>query len=553
MKNILKLLFLFFLHASNISSAIFIYSLIYFIFKTTSTTIYWYHFGFLLSVYDFGKFIGVFLWNFLSYKLPTIMLILTSLLFLSLINFSYFFTFSLLHIIFLRFLTGISNNLGRLSKDIYIQLGFKEKFQIIMFILSIICTSFSLLFPSLLIEKFNNFDNAYKFHLIGIILSSTNIVTILLSIILLSLKILKVKKHEIALFQTSKEKKKYNNNIIRRSSRIQQKNEEKSASIKKERQKISEMKMKENVIDSNIPSSGRKFNGYGEKQSINYVLDNNRSPGSKEKKPSTMKLIQIKQGRNKEMTDKEASQGYEIKRSFVININSINRINAIKNIFNLNNKEAQFIFIEVLLDICDCLFLIWNLVILYDQFKQKCYIVSFIYCCIRLIGEILFFPISSIIIKKYSNYPKRNIFKISKHMKVISLLLFLFTVIICTFLFINDFTKQYNKMLVSIFYISIIIRNILSDTIRQMFKIYTTKYYNVNVQSISKLRKSYQYHGTIVKSIFVFFASFGYGIINSVHSLESDNFIIRITPIVYFIGFPCFIYIILLNALLLYL
>ena len=550
MKNILKLLFLYFLHGSNISSAIFIYPIISFIFKLTESQIYWYLFGILLSIYDFGKFFGVFLWNFLSQKLPTIMLILTSLLFLSLINFSYFFTSSIHHIILLRFLTGISNNLGRSSKDIYIQLGFKEKYQIIMFTLSIICTSFSLLFPSLIIQKFNNFDNSYKFHIIGTILGSTNIITILLTIILLALKILKIKKNEIAFFQTNKEKYDYNNNnVIRRSSKLRQNNEEKSAvSMKKDFQKISDLKMKENVIDLNNPGSGRKFNYYGEKQSINYVLDS-KSPGTKDKKPSTTTLIKLKQGRNKEMTDKESSQGYEVKKSFIININTINSINAIKNAFNLNNKEAQFIFIHVLFEITDCL----SLIILYNQFKDKCYIISFIYCFIRLMGEIAFFPISSIVIKKYSQYSQNHIFNISSHMKVINLLMLLFSALISSILYMNYLKKKYNKINALIFYIGIIIRNILSDTIKQMFKIYTTKYYNVNIQSISKLRKYYQYYGTIVKSIFIFFASFGHGIISSFSSLEDKNYLIRITPAVYFIGFPCFIYIILLNALLLYL
>ena len=55
------------------------------------------------------------------------------------------------HILILRFCMGFSNITGTFFRDIYIQVGFRKNNKINLLVLSIICTTISLFFPSLII------------------------------------------------------------------------------------------------------------------------------------------------------------------------------------------------------------------------------------------------------------------------------------------------------------------------------------------------------------------------------------------------------------------
>ena len=137
-KYFIKLIFLSFLYFSNISTAIFIYPLIYFILESNNAQIKWYNFGIIFSVYEIGKFFGLFLWDFSSHKFSNIILVIISLSFIFILNISYIFSFNIYHIFIIRLLSGFFNNIGKYSKDIYIQLDLKEKLQSTIFFISII-------------------------------------------------------------------------------------------------------------------------------------------------------------------------------------------------------------------------------------------------------------------------------------------------------------------------------------------------------------------------------------------------------------------------------
>ena len=102
MIKIAKFIFLLFLYCSNISIAIFIYPIIYFIFGVDKDPIKWYYFGIIFSVYEFGKFIGLFLWECFSHKFSFIILIVISLIFLCILNISYEYLSYIIDKIFFR-------------------------------------------------------------------------------------------------------------------------------------------------------------------------------------------------------------------------------------------------------------------------------------------------------------------------------------------------------------------------------------------------------------------------------------------------------------------
>ena len=88
-----------------------------------------------------------------------------------------------------------------------------------------------------------------------------------------------------------------------------------------------------------------------------------------------------------------------------INNNIINNLNN-KEISKIN-KIKRYTFIHILLEICDNLCLIWTLIILYIEYKENSLHISFKFSCIRILGEIISFPINSNIIKNtkyYSQY-----------------------------------------------------------------------------------------------------------------------------------------------------
>ena len=124
----------------------------------------------------------------------------------------------LYQILILRFLFGFFNITGVYFRDIYIQIGFKKNIKIIILIISIISTSISLFFPTLIIhfnigEKLINIKLIYlkNIMIIYLCLSMSNLLPIILCYALICKNKLKVEQkfypiHNIEKTENSVEK-----------------------------------------------------------------------------------------------------------------------------------------------------------------------------------------------------------------------------------------------------------------------------------------------------------------------------------------------------------
>ena len=550
MEKIGKFLFLFLLYCSNISTAIFIYPIIYFIFGVNNESLEWYYFGIIFAVYELGKFFGLFMWDFLFHKFSNIILIITSLLFICILNISYILSFNIYHILIIRFLSGFFNNIGKFSKDIYIQLGFKEKFQLIVFFISIISTFLSLIIPSLISPKIMNInenDNyIQKIYQITFIFALINILSIIMSLILIlnkNLKIRKKNKNFVQMSNNNLERLEYSRNIRNKNiSKIPQSTFEYSRSkdLKPSKRMIN-IKIREIIMDNQ--NSGRNINNYyGEKITSNrYDIINKKEEDSKFGKRGSLNLFA--RSKNSETGGKDIAQPMDLQ-------SSLNIKNKLNNSENLKNKKTKYIFIHILTEMSDTLSLIWTLIILHIEYNGNCLPIVFVYSCIRLLGDTISFPINSIIIKSISYYTQYQLKKLSKNIMIMSILLFLITIISNNFLFLYYYHFIKNQIILFLLFFSILIRNIFSIINIQLFKIYSTKDFNIHSNNMFLLRKYRQYSGCVVKTIIFLIGSCGYYLIYNISFkiIPSKIFIefSKLIFIVYFIIFPAIINIILI-------
>ena len=274
MKKIIKFIFLLFLSFSNISTAIFIYPIIYFILGLNSESMKWYYFGIIFSIYEFGKFFGLFLWDFFSNKLSKIILILISLFFLFILNLSYIFSFNLYHILLIRFLSGFFNNIGKFSKEISIQLGFKGNLQIVIFFISIISTFIAIFLPSLIsyriiIKNGNNANNIKEIYQITIFLSINNLLSIIFCLILFFKKIICKTNGKFIPMNNLEKSSDFSRNNQKENIKIPQSTTDSNRTRElKHNKKNLNLKKKNNIIDNQ--NSGRiNINSYEEKKFTN--------------------------------------------------------------------------------------------------------------------------------------------------------------------------------------------------------------------------------------------------------------------------------------------
>lgn len=552
-KFFIKLIFLSFLYFSNISTAIFIYPLIYFILGSNNSEIKWHNFGIIFSVYEIGKFFGLFLWDFCSHKYSNIILVIISLSFIFILNISYIFSFNIYHIFIIRLLSGFFNNLGKYSKDIYIQLGLKEKLQSTIFFISIICTLISIFLPSIIIQiifnknDYINNNNIKKIFQITLIFSIINILTIILSLILINNKTLKYRKIINNFIQMNSRLEKFEYTRNKDNIKIPQSTAEynRSNGIKYTKNKITLKINKENKYNDN-QNSGNTNNYYGEKMTSNrFIIINKKEEESKIDKRNSLNLFS--RSKNNETGTKVINQPPDLK----INQNNQNNSKMLK-----NNKKIKYCFIYSINDINDCLSLIWTLIILHIEFKGNCLHISLVYAIIRLLGEIISFPINTIIIKNATYYSVFQIKKnISKFIMIANILLFIITIIFNLFIFFYYYYWT-NKIMLYLIFFLVLIRKISSIIIIQLFKIYLAKDFNVQSHNMILLTKYKQYSGYLVKTIFFLIGSYGY---NLIYNVSNNNFSFSFASkdlfmfqnlvfVLYFIAFPSVINVILILS-----
>ena len=537
MIKIFKLLFLLLLYCSNISTAIFIYPLIYFIYGVNNEPIKWYSFGVILSIYEFGRFFGFIIWDKLSYKYSKIFLIIISLSFICILNLSYFLSFNIYHILIIRFLSGLFNNIGKYSKEIYIQLGFKEKVQIIIFGISIICTIISLIMPSIIsriiINKYKNLYNIKKIYHITFIFAFINLLSIMMCFLLIFKKILKLQRKKVSFIQISGnfEKSENSRNIQKKdnSKNIQSIISYNNGEIKHGR-KLN-LKLKKNII-----KQSRSRNTFNVEKMSSKRLANKKEEESKLGKSPYL----FSRTKGNETSGKNSNIQpiqLQIDNNMKIKKNFKNKIE------NKNHTKRNLTIIHILTEINDTLFLIWTLIALHIEYNGNCLKIAFVYCCIRLLGETISFPINTFIIKKTAIYKSYPLNKISKNIVTINIISFLTTIIANINLFMYYYFLK-NKTMLSSLFLSKLIRNVFSIINIQLFKIISAKNFNVHSNNMNLLKKYKQYSGCIVKIIFFFIGSGGYYLIYNI-SLEDIPFkkaikSPKLLSAFYFIVFPTF-------------
>ena len=520
MYNILRILFLFFLYFSNASTILSIYPISYYIIKQTSDINKWYFFGLIYSIYELGKFSGIPVWEKLYKRNSNLILVLLSLFFLALLNVSLGFVTELYHIFMIRFLLGFSNIIGTYFRDIYIQIGFRKNNKIIIILISIFCTSISLFFPSLIIyfnigDKLVNIQSI-KFKNIMLIyscLAISNLLPIIFCYFLICKNKLKVEQK----FYPMQNIEKTENSV------------EKSFGTPKNNFADTEPKSHSKVIKVNqISDSNIQI-------SIQKNMNNDNETGDNKKRKNTD---------NKNFNSPEKKEN-----EVGMNVEQINNIN---NNFNYKynpvaNKEYQLCFIQTFLNMVDGLSQIWILIILYNQFQQKCLIISIYISIWKLLGEILLFPINERILKNSSALIPLDFKSIANKMKIIIIISMIVSVLMSQNIISIYFYSKYNDILLILLLIFLLVKTLLSGIFTQYYKIYNNLFFKQNNLKNKNLKKYNQYFGSLGKAIIYFIGSFGLYIIrliNYINKYTKKNLIATL----YFQLIPLLIYIILFLA-----
>ena len=486
MLKFIKVLFLIFLYYSNASTIISIYPILHIILKNSGTLQdgVWIYLGMMLSVYELGKFIGHFIWGSFSPKNSHIFLILISLMILTILNLLFGFTQKLIFLIIFRLLQGISNNISKFSREVYIQLGFKENLQYIIFVVSIISTSLAIIIPSVVIEtKLNKilyvfFNKIFriKYNQTNILLGSylaivlSNMLCIIFGFILTAKKV----------FQISK----IRNNFYA----ISYPDREQSTNANVENQNMKDRKII--LTDKNQDSIKKPGNSHIISLHKN-ILGESSPSFNAEKDGESSKT----QGDTLDTKD--------------IPITSTNMTNSVRiNYFSDKGfkKEYYYNMIHILIEAGDAMALIWSLIILYIQFNDNCLFISLSYVSLKLVAEVVLFPINMLIIKKTQNF---EINKILSSMIKINSCLSIMTLLTGGGIGIW-YKYKLNFYTFILLYTFFLARNILSSIIVQFYKVFTALDLYVHSIRMVKLRKLNQYNGSLVKVLFFIIGGLGY-------------------------------------------
>jgi hypothetical protein len=524
MSKIAKFLFLLLLYCSNISTAIFIYPLIYFIYGVTNVTnvnnvsMEWYNFGLILSIYELGRFFGFIMWDYLSHMFSKLFLIIMSLSLICILNISYFLSFNIYHILIIRFLSGFFNNIGKYSKEIYIQLGFKDKIQIIIFFISIICTIVSLIIPSLIsiniIKEYNNLYNIRKIYKITFIFAFINILSIMMSFLLIFSKTLKIRRKKVSFIRLSGNFEK-SENIRNIQNKDNTKNHQSIVNYKKrgiKHVRNLNLKIKKNIINHN-----KSRNSFFSEKMSSKRLSNKKEDESKLGR--SINVLSRNKISSNETSPKANNPPIHLQNAYNIE----NKNNSKNKKEDKDYKKRNLTIIHILTEIADGLFLIWTLIILHIEYNGNCLYIAFIYCCLRLLGEIISFPINTIIIRKTTHYKRYPLKKFAKNIMIINIITFLSSFISNINLFMYYYYFLKNKTILSLLFFSLLIRNVFSIINIQLFKIVSAKNFNVHSNNMNILRKYKQYSGCVVKIIIFFIGSRGYYFIYNISFSDIQN------------------------------
>ena len=231
-----------------------------------------------------------------------------------------------------------------------------------------------------------------------------------------------------------------------------------------------------------------------------------------------------------------------------MNVEQINNINNNydKKSIQIKNKECQLCLILTLINMAEGLSLIWTLIILYYEFKQNCLRISIYISFLKLLGEILLFPINEKIMRYSSSLIPLDFKPIAFKMKFFIILSLVVSIIISSNIFFIYYETKYKNTLIIILFVFLLFKNILSGIFTQYYKIYNNLFFKKNNIKSKQLKKYNQYFGSLGKAIIYFVGAFGLYIINMLN-IHLNNKKILIASI-YWQSIPELIYLILLWA-----
>ena len=227
---------------------------------------------------------------------------------------------------------------------------------------------------------------------------------------------------------------------------------------------------------------------------------------------------------------------------------NIEQINNINNTFNIKdniseNKEYQLCSIQTFLNMVDSLSLIWALIILYNQYKRECLYISIYVSLLKLLGEILLFPINEKIMKNLSSLIPLDFISICQKMKKIIIISLILSICLSLNIFFIYYYSDYTDLLLIILVIILLAITVFIGIFTQYYKIYINLYFKQNNLTNKKLKKYNQYFGSLGKSIIYIIGAFGLYMIELLYRHKNKRGIVLST--LYFQTIPILIYIIL--------
>ncbi len=526
-EKLLKTIFLFFFSVSNTSSTFFIIPILYENLIQINDNPKWYSIGNIYSIHEFGKFFGNFFWIYLKKYSSSSILILISLFFLSIFNLSFIFINSYNALIIYRFLLGFSNNLTVMTENIFLELSLKKEFGLILYIIKTLSTIISIILP-INILQLNSKNKNHKFILPSISLSLINIVSIILTIIMIRLKYLKFFLGE-QIIQLNVLYNESENNTMKTGKKFSM-----DISNPNEKEKMEKSHKKKEVLS--ISNGEESFPNSYERHVTTKTKNNDNNTNINEK--NSIKEVEsgnIYQNIKQQNQSKNSNFPYSpdnFNQFEGVQLSNKNNNKYSNNNKELSYKELKFTFIYILLNVNDTILFIWIIMFLYNIFNSNSLNISFYFVLYNLLFSSLNYPLTRRLMKKqFSIEIISN--KMIFHLILLIILTFSDGIGIYVYVISN---RNYEIIIVLFLFILALIRNLINSLIIQMFQIYISKKFNVQSESIRKLQKLKQYLTSLFKTIIIIFSSISYFFFTL--KSKNHNFKNSLLLIIYFILIP---------------
>lgn len=504
---IIKYTFIFVYSLSNTSTAFFLIPIIFQYIQNANTTITWLHLAIFFCSYETGKLTGNFIWVRLNRLFSTAIILLSSLIPLTILHYSFCFFTSLSYILIHRFLVGLFNSLPLILKKVLSEMSLEKK-TLNIYIITSLSSCISVLLPCLNHHVIRSLPSSLSMFNIQLsqfapatfLLGTINLLAIAFVIIILQMKLLKLKT---------------NNNFI-------------------------EMNNAEgNDITNEVVKKKTSTSSFVIKKQIEEQQSAERDPIDKNSNRfETIDKQEDKREQTEATKEKGVIKGTAANMSFkgsIVNFNPLNQTTSL-----LPHKGFKLSLIYLFLQLTDGYYLTMSVITLYINFNGNILLISIGMIGLTSLFALISLPISKSLIKATND--KVIIIKKSKIIMFVGfgiyLLIGALTFGYCVS-FISNTTNDNNGISRFIIFFAImlliLVRNILNSMLIKCYQLYTT----IDLQVDEKNRKIvhyYQLHfSTLGKIIAYFISSFTYYFMSYT---KEKNFFYFLNSFLYFIILP---------------